>query len=129
VGSYDAYAVPRRGYITNVEQGKSRIRLSGDIETIVKFARSYRIERVPIQSVSRNVLQRAAPECRYVMVDDKGSVVLAGAVALDDEATFQIDLNGKLPSGNYTLMALIAVNGNAMNAAIRLIPTQIVPGE
>lgn len=63
------------------------------------------------------------------MVDDKGSVVLAGAVALDDEATFQIDLNGKLPSGNYTLMALIAVNGNAMNAAIRLIPTQIVPGE
>jgi len=55
--------------------------------------------------------------------------VLAGAVALDDEATFQIDLNGKLPSGNYTLMALIAVNGNAMNAAIRLIPTQIVPGE
>jgi hypothetical protein len=129
VGSYDAYAVPRRGYITNVEEGKSRIRLSGDIETIVKFARSYRIERVPIQSVSRNVLQRAAPECRYVMVDDKGSVVLAGAVALDDEATFQIDLNGKLPSGNYTLMALIAVNGNAMNAAIRLIPTQIVPGE
>jgi hypothetical protein len=128
VGSYDAYAVPRRGYITNVEQEKSRIRLSGDIETIVKFARSYRIERVPIQSVARDVLKRAAPECRYVIIDDKGGVVLAGVVALDDEVTFQIDLNGKLPIGNYTIMALIAVNGNAMNAAIRRIPTRILSG-
>ena len=72
VGSYDAYAVPRRGYITNVEQEKGGIRLSGDIETIVKFARSYRIERAPIQSISRDVLKRAAPECRYVVIDDKG---------------------------------------------------------
>src|SRR5262249_34026115 len=126
VGSYDAYAVPRRGYITSVEQIKSRIRLSGDIETIVKFARTYSIERAPIQSLSRDVLKRAAPECRYVVVDNKGSVVLAGVVALNDEVTFQIDLNGKLPSGDYTIMALIAVNGNAMNAAIRLIPARIV---
>jgi hypothetical protein len=125
VGSYDAYAVARRGYITNVEREKGRIRLSGDIETIVKFARSYRIERVPMQSVSRDVLKRAAPECRYVVIDDKGGVVLAGVAALD-EVTFQIDLNGKLPTGDYTIMALIAVNGNAMKAAIRRIPTRIV---
>jgi hypothetical protein len=39
VGSYgDAYAMARRGFITNVEQGKGRIRLSGDIDTIAKFA-------------------------------------------------------------------------------------------
>ena len=128
VGSYDAYAVPRRGYITNVEQENSRVRMSGDIETIFKFARSYRIERMPMQSVSRDVLKRAAPECRYVVIDDKGVVVLSGIAALDDEVTFQIDLNGKLPTGNYTMMALIAVNGNAMNATIRRIPTRIVSG-
>jgi len=128
VGSYDAYAMPRRGYITNVEQEKGRIRVSGDIEAIVKFARSYRIERAPMQSVSRDVLKRAAPECRYVVIDDKGGVVLAGVAALDDEVTFQIDLNGKLPTGGYTILALIAVNGNAMNAAIRRIPMQVVSG-
>ncbi|MGB9395131.1 MAG: hypothetical protein WCB32_10130 [Pseudolabrys sp.] len=128
VGSYDAYAVARRGYVTNVEQEKRGIRLFGDIETIVKFARSYRIERVPMQSLSRDVLKRAAPECRYVVIDDKGGVVLAGVAVLNDEVTFQIDLNGKLPTGNYTIMALIAVNGNAMNAAIRHIPTRIVSG-
>lgn len=128
VGSYDAYAMPRRGYITGVEQKKGEIRLAGDIETIVKFSRSYRVERAPIQSIPRDVLTRAAPECRYVVVDDKGNVVLAGAVPLGDGTTFQIDLNGKLSAGNYTVLALIAVNGNAANAVIRRIPMQIASG-
>ena len=128
VGSYDAYAVPRRGYITNVTREKDGVSLSSDIETVVKFARSHRIERAPIKSISRDVLKRAAPECRYVVIDDKGSVVLAGTVALDDGVMFQINLNGKLPTGDYTIMALIVVNGNAANAAIRRIPVQIAPG-
>jgi hypothetical protein len=36
VGSYDAYAVPRRGYITKVERGGDVVRLSGNIELIEK---------------------------------------------------------------------------------------------
>jgi hypothetical protein len=127
VGSYDAYAVPRKGYITDVEEKKGRVSLSGDIETVVKFARSYRIERAPIKTISRDVLKRAAPECRYVVIDAKGGVTLAGTVALDGGVTFQIDLHGKLPAGDYTMMALIMVGGNAANAAIRRIPVQIAP--
>jgi hypothetical protein len=125
VGSYDAYAVPRRGYITGVEPGKNHIRLFGDVETIVKFARSHRIEREPMQSVARDVLKRMAPECRYVVMDDTGRVVLAGAVALADDSTFQVDFDGKLATGRYTMVALIAVNGNTMNADIRNIPMVI----
>jgi hypothetical protein len=125
VGSYDAYAFPRQGYITKVEQEKNRLRLFGDIETVVKFARSYRIERQPIQSTSRDVLKRASPECRYVVIDDAGRVVLTGAAALADGLTFELDLNGVLATGRYTMLALIAVNGNVMNADIRRIPLRI----
>ena len=125
VGSYDAYAKPRRAYITKVEQESNRVRLFGDIETLVKFARSERIERAPIQSVSREVLRRAAPEFRYVVTDDEGRVVLAGISALSDDLTFWVDLNGKLTAGNYTVFALIAVNGNVMNADIRRFRTKI----
>jgi hypothetical protein len=125
VGSYDAYAVPRKGYITKVEREQNRVRLSGDIETVVKYARTYKIERGPIQSASRDVLKRASPECRYTVVDDAGRVVLAGVAALADDLTFAVDLDGALPSGSYTMLALIAVNGNVMNADIRRIPLQI----
>jgi hypothetical protein len=125
VGSYDAYAIPRRAYITKIEREKTRIRLFADIDTIMKFQRSYRIDRGPMQSISRDILKRAAPECRYVVMDDEGRVVLAGTAALADDLTFQADLNGKLAAGRYIMAALIAVNGNVMNADIHRIPLLI----
>src|SRR5690606_5908573 len=45
VGSYDAYATPRRGYITGMTQDGSLLTLSGDIETVAKAGRSQRIVR------------------------------------------------------------------------------------
>jgi hypothetical protein len=47
---------------------------------------------------------------------------------LGDGTTFQLDLNGKLAAGNYTILALIAVNENTTNAVIRRIPVQIASG-
>jgi len=127
VGSYDGYAVPRRGFITKVERDGDLIRLSGDIELIQKRMRSYDIVRAPLQSVAADALKRAAPECRYAVLDAEGRVVLAGQVAVAD-ASFLIDLSGKLSSGQFTLLAEIIVNGNAMNADIKRIPIVISSG-
>jgi hypothetical protein len=125
VGSYDAYAIPRRAFITKVERENDRLRIFGDIETIMKFQRSYDVTREPMQSVSPDVLKRAAPECRYMVVGTEGQVVLAGLARLADDATFQIDFKGALPAGSYTVLAEITVNGNAMNADIQRIPILI----
>src|SRR5262245_45072533 len=62
VGSYDNYAVPRRGYITTVAQKDGLITLSGEVELILKHMRSYDIMRTPLQSVAPDMLKRAAPE-------------------------------------------------------------------
>jgi hypothetical protein len=67
VGSYDNYAVPRRGFITTVTQKDGQVTLSGDIELISKHMRSYDIERRQLQSVPAEALIRAAPECRYMV--------------------------------------------------------------
>ena len=127
VGSYDAYAIPRRGYIANVEQKNEQIRFFGDIELVMKHQRSYDIVRRPLQSVPADVLKRAAPECQYVVTDGAGRVVLAGKIPLGEDISFHVDLSGKLQSGRYMLSAQIIVNGNAMNADIRRIPVFIVP--
>jgi hypothetical protein len=125
VGSYDAYAVPRRGFITNVERDGDRLRLSGDIELIQRQMRSYAIVRQPLSSIAADVRKRAAPECRYVVTDGEGRVVLAGQVPLAEDASFRLDFRGKLPAGSFTLAAQIIVNGNAMNADIRRIPIEV----
>ena len=49
VGSYDTYAIPRRGYVTKVEREKGGLRLSADIEIVMKFMRDYQIVRQPIE--------------------------------------------------------------------------------
>jgi hypothetical protein len=128
VGSYDAYAIPRRGFVTNAEWQGNRLVVSGDIEILDKFQRSYRLVRTALPAVFAQVLKRSAPECRYVVTDEHNRVVLSEAVALGPDAKFQIDLENRLPAGRYTIAAVIAVNGNVMNAEIRRIPVVISAG-
>lgn len=118
VGSYDAYAIPRRGFITKVDWQNERLTISGSIEVVEKFQRSYSVVRTGLNAIPGPVLRRAAPECRYVLTDAEGRVALAGTLPLGTDATFQVDLKGRLPAGRYTLLALIAVNSNTMNAEI-----------
>jgi hypothetical protein len=125
VGSYDTYAIPRRGYVTGVEREKGGLRLSADIEIVMKFMRDYQIVRQPMGLVDATVRKRAAPECRYVVVDADGRVALAGVAVPSEDLTFVIDLDSRLPAGQYTVMAEILVNGNAMSAGIQRIPVVI----
>ena len=118
VGSYDAYAVPRRGFVTKVEFDGQRLTLAGEIEITERFQRSHRLVRTPLPSVPAAVLKRANPECRYVVTGHDGRVVMAGVALLAADGQFQIDVRHRLAAGRYTLSALIAVNGNAMNAEV-----------
>ncbi len=99
VGSYDAYAIPRRGFVTKAEWQGNRLVLSGDIEVLDKFQRSYRLVRTALAAVPAQVLKRSLPECRYVVTDDKSRVVLSEAVALGPDAKFLIDFKDRLPAG------------------------------
>jgi hypothetical protein len=125
VGSYDIYAIPRRGYVTGVERPEGGLRLSADIEIVMKFMRDYQIVRQPMRLVDATVRNRAAPECRYAAVDAAGRIALAGVSLPGEDLRFAIELDGRLPAGPYTVMAEILVNGNAMNSQIERIPVVV----
>jgi hypothetical protein len=121
VGSYDAYAVPRRGFITKTEWKRDRLMVSGDIEILEKFQRNYRLVRTALEAVPATILQRAAPECRYVVTNSEGQVALAGVAVPAAKNVVQIDLRDRLPPGHYSMSMLMAVAGNATNAEIKQI--------
>jgi hypothetical protein len=125
VGSFDTYAIPRRGYITKVERQDWGLRLSADIEIVMKFMRDYQILRQPMRLVDATVRKRAAPECRYAVVHADGRIALVGVALPREDLTFAIELDGKLPAGQYAVMADVLVNGNAMNLEIKWIPVVI----
>ena len=125
VGSYDTYAIPRRGYVANVERQDGGLRLSADIEIVMKFMRDYQIVRQPMRLVDATVRKRAAPECRYVVMDASGRIAHVGVSLPREDLTFVVELDDRLPAGQYTVMAEILVNGNAMNSEIKRIPVVI----
>jgi hypothetical protein len=125
VGSYDSYAIPRRGFVTAVESKNGNLRISAEIEVVRKFQRSYALDRLPLQAIGRAILARSAPECRYMVLDKESRVVAAGAVRLGEGSAFELNLESKLSPGRYTMLAMIVVNENAMNPEIRRIPISI----
>jgi hypothetical protein len=126
VGSYDAYAIPRRGFITRIERDGGTIKILGDIELVQKHARSYDIVRKPLQSLGADVIKRSAPECPYMVTGDEGHVVLAGRIGVGADASCRLDLSDKLAEGRYTLSTQLIVNGNAMNAEITRFPFEVL---
>jgi hypothetical protein len=125
VGSFDGYAVPRRGFVTSAAQKGNALVLAADIETVEKHARSYDIGRASLGTLSPGDLGRAAPQCRYMIQDAEGNVVLAGTVDPADDRTFRIEFGDRLAAGRYTAVVEITVDGNAANAQIRRIPLEI----
>jgi hypothetical protein len=101
------------------------LRLSADIEIVMKFMRDYQIVRQPMRLVDATVRKRAAPECRDAVVDVDGRIALMGVSLPREDLTFAVELDGRLPACQCTVMAKILVNGNAMNSEIDRIPVVI----
>ena len=74
--------------------------------------------RRPLTSIASDELARSAPECRYLVTDGEGRVVLAGQVSVSADASFSLDFSSKLPSGHFTLIAQIIVNGKSDAAGL-----------
>jgi hypothetical protein len=127
VGSYDVYALPRRGFITNMEWDNQVLTISADIEVVERFQRSHRLTRTPLKSLPEVVARRAAPECRYIVADQTGRIVISGSEQAGDGSRFLITLKGQLPPGPYTISAFVTVNADAMNPDIHRISVVVNP--
>jgi hypothetical protein len=125
VGSWDAYANPRRAFITGTAWQGGRLSLAADLELIEKFQRSFRLLRTPMLAITAADLKRAKPECHYIVTDSAARVVLAGRVEPGAKAAFEIDLNDRLPAGHYVIAVQISVNDNLMHADVTRLPFSV----
>ena len=75
-----------------------------------------------MKSVPAEVLRRAAPECRYIVTDEMAVSYYPGSRRSAPKRVSRSTSRDRLPPGRYTLAAVIAVNGNVMNAEIKRIP-------
>lgn len=119
VGSFDAYAIPRRAYHAAIETDADGLRIRVEVERIEKFQRTYEIVREPLGKASAGVQAQETPECRYVVIGADETVRLAGRARLAEDGVFIVTLKDRLEPGSYTVLTALYLNGNAMNPDIR----------
>lgn len=127
VGSYDAYAIPRRAYVSRIEVAGDRVEIRAEVERLERFGRSYDLVREPFKPGAAVGVRPDVLVCRYVLVGPGGEVVRAGTAGPGQDGVFRLALGEALPPGRYTLQAALALNGNAVNPDIRQIE-YVVPG-
>ncbi|WP_264716420.1 hypothetical protein [Limobrevibacterium gyesilva] len=128
VGSFDSLPIPRRGFITRIEPADEGLKLSVDIETVMKFQRSYKIVREPLATALATSPLPPVLVCRYLVLAADGRVALAGTGDLATDASFRLGLKGRLAPGDYTVQTAVYVGGNAMNPEIARIPFRVADG-
>ncbi len=125
VGSYDAYAIPRRAYISGIETQERGLRIAVEVEKVEKFSRSYEIVRQPLRSAKSTALAGQTLDCRYLVVAADGMVRLAGRGRLQEDGSFAIDLAAGLAPGQYTVVTTVTLTGNTVRPDIRQVPFRV----
>ncbi len=125
VGSFDAYPIPRRAYISKIDRGDDRLEITAEVERLEKFQRSYSIVREPFRSQASQLARPDVLVCRYVVVDSAGVVVKTGTVTPRPDGVFTVELKGQLPPGRYTIMIALSLNENSMNPDVKVVRYQV----
>lgn len=127
IGSFDAYANPRRAYVTAIEPHAEGLRVVADFERAQKAMRTVRLLREPLRTATPQGLGMAIPACRFVAVAADGRIALVGQGRIERDGGYVLPLAGKLGPGTYEVMIELVVSGNAVGAEIAR-ATYTVPG-
>jgi hypothetical protein len=125
VGAFDDYALPRRGYVSKVDDLGDRLEIAAEIEQVAHFQRSYEITRAPLGPVADPMHAHDLPQCRYVVIAPRGDVVRAGSATLARTGRFRIDLRNLSGPGTYRVALAVFVAPNGANPDITVVEHRV----
>src|SRR5438445_1624624 len=121
IGSFNAYAVPLKAYVTRIERRSYGAEVHTETEWLERLGRDTRIVRGSFAAKLAERLSAVAPPapvCHYLLVGPDGAVVAAGEVRAGAEGRCRLQLK---PGGNRLVLAAV-LEDSAANAPIRIVP-------
>ena len=123
IGSFNAYAVPLKAYVTRIEPRSYGAEVHTEAEWLERLGRDVRVVR---GSFAQRLAERLtgvgappAPVCHYLVVASDGAVATAGAVQAGAQGTCRIEFRG---AGGYRLIVSPVLEDNVANAPIKIVP-------
>ena len=119
LGSFNAYAVPLKAYVTRIERRGNGAEVHTETEWLERLGRDVRIVR---GSFAQRLAERltgvaAPPVCRYLLVGADGAVSAAGEVRAGADGRCLLQLK----PGNRLVLAAV-LEDSAANAPVRIVP-------
>ena len=127
LGSFDRYAIPRRAYVTKTERRGDRLEIEAEVETVTKFARSYKIEREPYKGepAGQTRAEGVGLVAHYAVIGEPHRLMRVGASSAVEGRRLIVEPRGKLPPGEYRVALALVLDGNFVQPEVKVVPYRV----
>jgi len=127
LGSFDRYAIPRRAYVTKTERRGDRLEIEAEVETVTKFARSYKIEREPYKGepAGQTRAEGVGLVAHYAVIGEPHRLMRVGASSVMEGRRLIVDPRGELPPGEYRVALALVLDGNFVQPEVKVVPYRV----
>jgi hypothetical protein len=124
-GTFDRFVFPPRAEIEEaVREGRS-VKVRASAAMTLKGGRGYTRVREPLLHTTVRGTWPLLVVSRYLLIDAAGKVVGVDKMRWAEDGHFAIDLAPQLPPGDYTVIAGIFLDGNAIQPSARVLRVHV----
>jgi hypothetical protein len=124
-GTFDRFVFPPRAVIDTATQNGRRIELRASAAMTLKGGRGYTSVQEPLLHTTARGTWPLLVVSRYLLIDAAGKVLEVDKMRWAEDGHFAIDLAPGLPPGDYTVVAGIFLDGNAVAPSAKVLRVRI----
>jgi len=118
-GTFDRFVHPPKAIIDEVVQDGRSIVVRASADMILKGGRGTMHVRESLKHTTARGTYPLLVVSRYLLIDGAGKVLKVDKMGWREDGLFTIDLPGDLPSGDYTVILAVFLDGNAVEPSAR----------
>jgi hypothetical protein len=119
-GTFDRFADPPRAVIKEATRESGGIEIRADADITVKAGRHYEIRKEPLTHTTARGTRGVVVVSRYMLIGPQGDVINVDRMHWKKDNRFRIDLPDRIPTGQYTVVAGIFLDGNTLDPSVKV---------
>ena len=127
-GTFDRFVNPPRATIDAVTQENGVIVVRAGAQMWLKGGRTYQLVKEPLLRTTARGVYSLLVVSRYLLLAPDGKVLKADKMHWREDGRFDITLPDDLPSGSYTVIIGIFLDGNAVLPAAEIVRFRVGSG-
>jgi hypothetical protein len=124
-GTFDRFVNPPRAVITAVAQNAGEITVRADAEMVLKAGRGTMLDKEPLRHSTTRGVYGLLVVSRYLLIGPDGRVVKVDKMDWKEDGQFAIKLPEGLPSGEYTVILSVLLDGNALDPSAKVLRVRV----